>query len=75
MAGLPEDELDAYLERVRLTPLTGKTITTAASLARELERVRVDGFCLVDQELEEGLRSIAAPIRDSAGVVVAAANV
>jgi len=75
LAGLPADELAAYLDRVRLTPLTGKTITTPDALGRELDRVRSDGFCLVDQELEEGLRSIAAPIRDGHGAVVAAANV
>lgn len=75
LAGLPADDLTAYLDRVRLTPLTGKTITTADALGRELDRVRSDGFCLVDQELEEGLRSIAAPIHDGHGAVVAAANV
>lgn len=75
LAGLNPADLDAYLERVELTALTGKTITDAMSMRRELDAVRTQGYCLVDQELEEGLRSIAAPIHDSAGDVVAAANV
>ncbi len=41
----------------------------------ELERIRAQGWALVDQELEEGLRSVAVPIRDRAGRVVAAVNV
>lgn len=75
LAGLPTEQLDEYLSRVRFTPLTGRTITDASSLRSELEAVRTQGYCLVDQELEEGLRSIAAPIHDSAGLVVASANV
>ncbi|OZC48602.1 IclR family transcriptional regulator [Rhodococcus sp. RS1C4] len=75
LAGLPEDKLDAYLRRVELSPLTGRTITDVPSLRTELDSVRAQGYCLVDQELEEGLRSIAAPVRDHAGNVVAAANV
>ncbi|MET0198064.1 IclR family transcriptional regulator [Rhodococcus sp. 14-2470-1a] len=75
LAGLPEDKLDAYLRRVELSPLTGRTITDVSSLRAELDSVRAQGYCLVDQELEEGLRSIAAPVRDHAGDVVAAANV
>jgi IclR family pca regulon transcriptional regulator len=43
-------------------------------LADKLQRVRRDGSALVDQELEEGLRSIAVPIRDGGGSVVAAMN-
>lgn len=75
LAGLSPDLLGAYLERVELDALTGKTITDVTSLRTELETVRTQGYCLVDQELEEGLRSIAAPIRDQSGEVVAAANV
>ncbi|MGB7382951.1 MAG: IclR family transcriptional regulator [Rhodococcus sp. (in: high G+C Gram-positive bacteria)] len=75
LAGLPPDRLDEYLQRVELTALTGKTITNTAALRDELDLVRAQGYCLVDQELEEGLRSIAAPIHDESGAVVAAANV
>lgn len=75
LAGLPETELDAYLREVRLEGLTAKTITTPADLRAELERVRADGFAIVDEELEVGLRSLAAPVRGAAGEVVAAVNI
>lgn len=75
LAGLSEPELDEYLARVTLSPLTGRTIITPDGLRAELDQVRRDGFCIVDQELEEGLRSLAAPIRDRYGTVVAALNI
>jgi IclR family pca regulon transcriptional regulator len=75
LAGLPDDELTAYLGRTQLRRLTPKTITSPKALAAELARVRAQGWALVDQELEEGLRAIAAPIRDRSGKVVASANV
>jgi IclR family pca regulon transcriptional regulator len=55
--------------------LTGHTITSATALRRELRKIRTQGWALVDQELEEGLRSIAAPIHDADGQVIAAVNV
>ena len=45
------------------------------ALRDELDRVRRQRYAVVDQELERGLRSAAAPIRDIAGRVIAAANV
>jgi len=58
-----------------LKPLTRNTMTSPEMLLPELDRVRKQGWALVDQELEVGLRSIAVPIRDSQGGVVAAMNV
>ena len=52
-----------------------ETIHDAAPLRTELDRVRRQGWALVDQELEAGLRSVAAPIRGREGAVVAAINV
>jgi IclR family transcriptional regulator, pca regulon regulatory protein len=75
LAGLDAAGLDAYLGRVELRALTPATIATAPSLRAELDRVRRQQFAVVDQELERGLRSAAAPIRDPSGRVVAAANV
>lgn len=75
LAGLPLPELDAYLESVTLSPQTAKTITAADALRAELEQVRTQGFSIVDQELEEGLRSVAAPVRDTSGAVIAAVNI
>ncbi|RVW04974.1 IclR family transcriptional regulator [Rhodococcus spongiicola] len=75
LAGLSPADLDTYLHQVELSPLTGHTIATPAALRAELDKVRAQGFCVVDQELEEGLRSLAAPIRDKSGAVVAAVNI
>jgi IclR family pca regulon transcriptional regulator len=75
LAGLPDDELEAYLDRVKLAHLTARTVGTPAALRTELRKVRAQGYAIVDQELEEGLRSVAAPIRDRVGAVIGAANV
>jgi IclR family transcriptional regulator, pca regulon regulatory protein len=74
LAGLPEPELDAFFARVVLRRLSPRTITSEDALRAELRRVRSQGWAMVDQELEEGLRSVAAPIRDRAGRVVAGVN-
>jgi IclR family transcriptional regulator, pca regulon regulatory protein len=75
LAALGEAELAAYLARAELRPLTPRTLTDREALRAELGRIRAQGWALVDQELEEGLRSVAAPIRDRSGRVVAAVNV
>jgi IclR family transcriptional regulator, pca regulon regulatory protein len=75
LANLSPDDLDAHLALVKLEPLTERTITDEAELRAELDRVRRQGWSLVDQELEEGVRSIAAPLRDRHGRAVAALNV
>jgi IclR family pca regulon transcriptional regulator len=75
LAGLPEAELDAYLSGVKFTPLTARTVSSVAALRGELTRARSQGFALVNQELEDGLRAIAAPIRDRTGKVIAALNI
>ena len=75
LAGMTEEELAAYLAAVRLEPLTARTVSSVAALRGEVTRVRSQGWALVNQELEEGLRALAAPIRDRSGKVVAALNV
>jgi IclR family transcriptional regulator, pca regulon regulatory protein len=75
LAHLAEAELDEYLDQVQLDPLGPHTITTADSLRAELSRIKAQGWALVDQELEAGLRSIAAPIRGRGERVVAAVNI
>ncbi len=74
LAGLERHECAQLLDRIELLPLAHDTITTRPELERELERVRLQGYAIVDQELESGLRSVAAPIRDRRGRVVAAIN-
>ena len=71
LAGLSRTELEAYLAMVTLERLTARTVATVGGLRAELAKVRSQGFALVDQELEEGLRAVAAPIRDRSGRVVA----
>ncbi|MET9381181.1 IclR family transcriptional regulator C-terminal domain-containing protein [Streptomyces sp. NPDC002928] len=71
LAPLPDEDLDARLARAERRPLTAYTIVTPQALRAELGRVRRQGYALVDQELEEGLRSVAAPVRDRGGAVVA----
>jgi IclR family pca regulon transcriptional regulator len=75
LAAKPDDWLDNYLSSVKLRGLTDHTITSPAGLRQELHKIRGRGWALVDQELEEGLRSLAAPIRDAEGTVIAAVNV
>ncbi|MFS8200546.1 IclR family transcriptional regulator C-terminal domain-containing protein [Streptomyces sp. CWNU-52B] len=73
VAGLPLAERGPFL--TGLHALTPRTVTDAGALAAVLERVREAGYALADGELEEGLRSIAVPVRDRTGRVVAAVNV
>lgn len=75
LADLPPDRLDCTLAASDLRALTPRTRTDPADLRDVLARVREQGWALVDQELELGLRSVAAPLRDDAGRVVAALNV
>ncbi|WP_067539550.1 IclR family transcriptional regulator domain-containing protein [Nocardia crassostreae] len=75
LAGLPAAALDDYLRETSLDRFTSNTVTDPAVLRAELETVRSQGYSIVDQELEEGLRSVAAPVRDATGAVVAAVNI
>jgi IclR family pca regulon transcriptional regulator len=75
LAALTDEELEARLAQITLAPLTPHTTTDRAALRAALAKVRADGWAAVDQELEEGLRSVAVPIRDSTGAVAAALNV
>lgn len=75
LAGLPDGALTAYLATLQADPLTDRTLTAPEDLRAAVIQARADGYALVDQELELGLRSIAAPIRDSRGRVIAALNV
>lgn len=75
LADQPQGWLDGYLARTPLRELTGHTITSPAELRQELGKIKARGWALVDQELEEGVRSVAAPIRDADGATVAAVNI
>jgi IclR family pca regulon transcriptional regulator len=75
LAGLPQDQLDAFLERVQTEQITEHTIVSKERLAVEIARARAQGYALVDQELELGLRTMAVPLRNFRGDVVAAMNI
>jgi len=71
LAALPPEELEARLRKIKLERLTPHTVRTKKALREAIERARDEGFATVDQELEEGLRSAAAPIADAQGRVAA----
>lgn len=75
LSGLSDDDLKEYVSRTTFEKLTPNTITDPRRFRSIVTEVRSAGFALVDQELEEGVRSIAAPIRNSRGDVIAAMNV
>ncbi|OLT31131.1 IclR family transcriptional regulator [Actinomadura sp. CNU-125] len=75
LAHLPDAERDALLDAWDPAPLTPRTLLSRDELRAELVRVRGLGWAMVDQELEEGLRAVAAPLRDRDGRVVAAINI
>ena len=74
LAYLPQDQLELYLSRATFTQFTPRTITSADKLRLALRNVRRNGYALVDQELEIGLRSLAVPVQAPNGRVVATVN-
>jgi IclR family transcriptional regulator, pca regulon regulatory protein len=75
LAALPGDELDRYLAEEKFETLTARTVTDPDRLRAIVGEVARQGYSIVDQELEEGLRAVAAPIRGAADVGTAAINV
>lgn len=75
LANLPPQELEATLQKIEFTRYTDRTVTSVEKLRHVLNAIRRDGFSIVDQELELGLRSMAVPIQNPNGRVVAALNV
>lgn len=69
LAALPEDEVDGYLARAKLSRITAKTLTTKKQLLERLRQVREDGYALVDQEFNDKVRSIAMAVRSGGNVV------
>jgi IclR family transcriptional regulator, pca regulon regulatory protein len=75
LAGLDDAGLDRFLEETTLERYTESTITDPHALRAAVLETRESGWAIVDQELEIGLRSVAAPVRTAAGATVAAVNV
>jgi len=75
LAWMPEPEVDELLVDWPMTGLTPNTVTDAATLKGRLSEVRKRGFALDMEEMEVGLRCVAAPIRDPRGRVVAGISI
>lgn len=69
------DWLATYWQSARFEARTPKSLCTRAEIERELTLVRNQGYAVVDEEVELGLRTIAVPIRNTRGIVIAALNV
>lgn len=75
LAALRPDQLERYLERVELKPLTDKTITDPQVLRREIDEVRRSGIAFDDGEFDTEVRCAAIPVRDFTGQVVGAIGI
>lgn len=71
LAGQSREQQDAYLARTNLARLTPTTETSLSGLRAVFRKVADDGYAIVDQEMELGLRSVAVPVRGASGVVAA----
>jgi len=75
LANLSPEELESYFGRVQFTRHTERTIINAQKLRQALRVVQRNGYSIVDQELEHGLRSMAVPVQNPGGKVAAALNI
>ena len=75
LAHRPSNWVDGYLVRAALEKRAPRTITDPNRLRAEIDKVRGQGFSLVDEELEAGVRSIAVPLYDRTGACIAALNI
>ncbi len=75
LADAGKEALKEYARRTGLPGLTPTSITTLAALEKEMERVRRHGVAYDNEEIEQGLRCVAAPIRDDTGEIVAGLSV
>lgn len=75
LAGLPDAQVMELLRAQSLEARTRHTLTDPEAVLAKVQQARKQGWCLVNQELEEGLVSMAAPIANRAGRTVAALNI
>jgi IclR family pca regulon transcriptional regulator len=75
LVDLPDEELDRYLGSLRFDRLTSRTVPGPARLRGILDEVRAQGYAIADQELEDGLRSVAVSVHDAKGTAIAAINI
>jgi IclR family transcriptional regulator, pca regulon regulatory protein len=75
LAGLSDSELDHYLRQLKPKSYTPKTVVDSNQLRKIILQARVQGYALVSEELEAGLRAIAVPVLTRQNRVAAAINV
>jgi DNA-binding IclR family transcriptional regulator len=75
LAFLPESDLAALVRKRKLHAYTPNTITSLTHLRHELQTVRERGYAVDQEEMEEGLKCIAAPVRDHSGKVIASLGI
>jgi IclR family acetate operon transcriptional repressor len=75
LASLDAEDLDGFVHKHGLPPLTAKTITSAERLRRHLARVRREGIAVDDEETEEGIRCVAAGVYGVGGTLMAAVSI
>lgn len=75
LAALPRDEAAVIVEASNLAPRTIKSVTDPADVMAHIDQIRIQGYAMIDQEIEIGLRSIAVPLIDERNKVVAALNI
>jgi DNA-binding IclR family transcriptional regulator len=75
LAFQPENEQSRIIRKMRLTPLTPRTITSKEKLVEELKAIRKQGYSLDHREIEGEVECIGAPIRDHLGNVIAALSI
>lgn len=75
LAFMNEDDQAEYLNTIDLKPITKQTITDKKELERELQQYKQQGYSIDDEENEDGLYCLAAPIFDMNGVIQAAVSV
>jgi IclR family pca regulon transcriptional regulator len=74
LGALPPHELEARLAKLEISRNTAHTVPDVAQLRERILQAHKQGWCLINQELEDGLVSLAAPITDRSGQVIAALN-
>ena len=75
LSKMNEAELDSYLARSNLTPFTPYTLVEKDKISKDLERIRSQGYSVDNEEMEEGVRCVAALIFDHQGKPAASVSI
>ena len=75
LAGMTPDAVERVLEEIKPEARTPRTITAKSKLREQVEQARRQGWSVVDEELELGLRSLSVAVRGRDGVMLGAINI